>query len=335
VYVDDAILLSPDKAKIDECIHDLQASFNLTEEGDLADYLGLRITRLEDGSISLTQPQLIDSILNDLNFSRNTKPKTIPAPSTILLHRDVEGQPFDEHWSFRSVIGKLNFLEKSSRPDLAFSVHQCARFSSDPKKSHADAIKHIGRYLMGTRDKGIILKPDNQQSFIVYADADFVGNWRKETAESESMTAKSRTGFAITYSGCPISWTSKMQTEVALSTTESEYISLSSALRDVIPLINLTREYKERYDDQNIIFVPTVRCTLFEDNTGALELANTPKMRPRTKHINVKYHHFRDYVRRKIITIQAISTTEQIADLFTKPLPQDLFRKFRDKLQNW
>ena len=296
VYVDDAILLSPRKEAIDVSLQALRANFKLTEEGDIADYLGLKVTRLSTNIISLTQPQLISSILQDLNFSKNTKSKNTPAASTHLLQRDPDGELFDKHWDYRSVIGKLNFLEKSSQPDIAFAVHQCAHFAADPRKSHAEAVKHIGRYLIGTQNQGLILHPESDQSFLVWADADFVGNWNPETAVSNVTTAKSRSGYLITYSGCPISWASKMQTEVALLTTESEYISLSSALRETIPMMNLVHEFKNNFSIGAVVSIPTIRCTLFEDNSGALELATTPKMRPRTKHINIKYHHFQEYV---------------------------------------
>ena len=133
----------------------------------------------------------------------------------------------------------------------------------------------------------------------------------------------------VRYSGLP-----KMQTEVTLSTTESEYVSLSQSLRDVIPLMRLVNEIRERFDE-TISDKPTVRCTVFEDNSGALELANVPKMRPRTKHIGNKYHHFRDKVRDKTISIRAVATADQVADYLTKPLPRDSFQKHRNALQRW
>ena len=188
---------------------------------------------------------------------------------------------------------------------------------------------------MGTSNIGLILQPDVNQSFLVWADADFVGNWNPETAIHDVTTARSQSGYLITYSGCPISWASKMQTEIALSTTESKYISLSTSLRETIPMMRLIQEFKHKFKSVNVTCTPTINCTLFEDNTGALELANTPKMRPRTRHINFKYHHFREYVRRKMIKIQSVRTLEQLADIFTKPLPWDLFIKFRDQFLKW
>ena len=131
--------------------------------------------------------------------------------------------PVQIHQSpYRRVIGKLNFLEKSSRPDIAFAAHQCARFSSEPKTAHYDAVIHLAKYLQGTKDQGIILSPDTAKSFEAYADADFAGNWNKVTVMEDPSTAKSRTGYVITYANCPIIWGSKLQTCVALSTMEAE-----------------------------------------------------------------------------------------------------------------
>ena len=200
--------------------------------------------------------------------------------STHLLQCDQHGELFNEHWDYRSVNGKLSCLEKSSWPDIAFAVHQCTCLAANPMKSHAEAVKQIGRYLIGTCDKVLILQPNSKQSFLVWADANLVGNWKEVTAMSDITAAKSRSGYLITFSGCPILWASKVQIEIALSTTESEYISLSTALWETIPMMCLIGEVRQRFNCGDIVSTPTIQCTLFEDNSGALELANTPKMRP-------------------------------------------------------
>ena len=128
----------------------------------------------------------------------------------------------------------LNFLEKSTRPDIAYAVHQCARFCCEPKQSHIDAVIHLAKYLQGTKDKGIIFNPCKDKSFETYADADFAGNWNKNTAEEDPSTAKSRSGYLITLGSSPVLWSSKLQTQIALSTTEAEYMALSQALRETI-----------------------------------------------------------------------------------------------------
>jgi hypothetical protein len=231
-------------------------------------------------------------------------------------------------------VGKLNFLEKSTRPDIAYATHQVARFCEDPNAEHGEAIEHIAKYLRDTADQGLIFRPDISKSFDTYADADFVGNWHRMTASDDPSTAKSRSGYVIQYAGCPVAWASKLQTIIALSSCEAEYVSLSESLRDTIPLMELVKEIKKS-GFKVISTTATVYCKAFEDNSGALELARLPKMRPRTKHINIKYHHFREYVRLGIIKIFPISTENQLADIFTKPLPQNLFLRLRKELLHY
>jgi ATP-dependent nuclease, subunit B len=186
--------------------------------------------------------------------------------------------------------------------------------------------------LKGTKDRGLILSPDPEKGIQCYVDASFAGDYCSELAEDPS-TLYSRTGYAIMYCGCPILWVSKLQTEITLSTTESEYVALSQAMRDVIPFLNLMKELSSIMEME--IPKAKVKCTLFEDNNGALELARTPRYRPRTKHIALKYHHFREHVKRGLVSIMPIDTKEQIADQFTKALDLTTFQYLRKKLMGW
>jgi hypothetical protein len=132
----------------------------------------------------------------------------------------------------------------------------------------------------------------------------------------------------------PYYWGSQLQTEIALSTTEAEYLALSTALRNAIPIMCLVKEIKRNLE-LPMDTVPKVHCTLFEDNSGAVELAKVPKMRPHTKHINPKYHHFRKYVHNGFVKVVQVSTNDQWADISTKNLPRDLFLHFRKKILGW
>jgi hypothetical protein len=184
----------------------------------------------------------------------------------------------------------LNYLEKSTRPDIAYAVHQCARFALHPTAGHAVAVKHIGRYLLSTKDKGIICTP-NDNANECYADADFEGNWNEEIADIDKATSQSRTGYVIKYAGMMLTWGLQLQTETALSATETEYLALSTALRQAVPIIDYLDELREFgfkfNNNRNEIF-----CKAFEDNEGALEMTRSPRFRPTTKHINIKYRHF-------------------------------------------
>jgi hypothetical protein len=111
----------------------------------------------------------------------------------------------------------LLYLSNNSRPDIAFAVHQCARFSHAPRQIHAAAVKSIGRYLIRTRDKGLIMSPTGDLRVDCYVDADFAGLWLQED-QQDPLSVKSRTGYLILIGGCPLTWTSKLQAEVALLT---------------------------------------------------------------------------------------------------------------------
>ena len=337
VYIDDCIVFGPNAEALDQVVKDLRScpqQFTVDDQGDVGDFLGIRIKKRKDGSIHLSQPQLIDSIIQDLHLQPGSNSKATPSVTSTLLHKDTDGPDMQPEFHYRSVIGKLNFLEKSTRPDISVSVHQCARFSEAPKKSHAEAVKRIGRYLLATRDKGLIIQPNEPRQFDCWVDADFAGNWRQADAHNDPMTAKSRSGWIVRFAGAPITWASKMQTITAMSTTEAEYIALSTSLREVIPLMGLLTEARAHgvlIDD----LPPKVHCTVFEDNSGALELARLPKIRPRTKHINQSYHHFREHVERKDILVEATPTEQQLADILTKPLAEHRFAQHRKSIMGW
>jgi hypothetical protein len=136
LYTNDSLLAGPDKKEIEAIIDELQtkAKLAITVEGDLADSLGVNIDRRSDGTIHLSHPHLIDQILKDLRFNDNfTKARSTPPA-------------FDGSFDYKLVIGKLNYLEKATRSNISFAVHQCARFVSNPKKEHGDAVRWIGRY---------------------------------------------------------------------------------------------------------------------------------------------------------------------------------------------
>ena len=335
LYTDDSILAGPDKKEVDEIIDQMRkAKLDITDEGNVEDFLGVNIERRTDGTVKLSQPHLINQILKDLKMDKQPiRSKETPAASSKILSKFPESQAFDNSFHYRSVIGKLNYLEKCTRPDIAYATHQCARFTENPKIEHGKAVRWLARYLKGTIDKGIIMSPNDSVDLQLFVDADFSGNWT-QLESNDRDSARSRHGYIITYNGCPLLWKSQMQTEIALSSTESEYIGISSGLRDVIPIMRTLQEMKEegfpigRIDSD-------VYCRVFEDNSGALEMAKVHKYRPRTKHMNVKYHHFREYVTRGDVTLHAIRTDDQPADMLTKPLNYSILTRHRKTVMGW
>ena len=335
LYTDDSILVGPDQQELDNILEEIKSTgLDITSEDGIEDFLGVNIDHHSDGTIHLTQKRLIQSILDDLGLnSPNVKCHSTPMASSKLLSRHPNSPAFDQSFDYRRVIGKLLFLEKSSRPDLTYAVHQCARFSHDPKVEHGNAVKRIGRYLKGTMDQGLIMKPDMKSKLDLHVDADFAGNWDKEIAATDPATAQSRHGYVLRYCGIPLLWASQLQSIIALSTTEAEYIGMSRALQDTLPVLWILQEMHSLGYAVHATKAD-VHCTVFQDNSGAVEIANNPKYRPRTKHINQRYHFFRSYIGTHI-TVLPISTDDQVADIFTKPLPQEAFIRHRNTLQWW
>ncbi|KAL7523409.1 hypothetical protein ACHAXR_000164, partial [Thalassiosira sp. AJA248-18] len=165
-----------------------------------------------------------------------------------------------------------------------------------------------------------------------HVDADFAGGWDSgDTSNPESVL--SSTGFVISYAGCPIYWRSKLQSEITLSMTESEYIALSMAMREVLPFLNLMSKI------QKFLLMhkskPKFFCTVWGDNRSYIKVAESPKFTTRTKHIALKYHHFRQFVSNGTVYIQPIDTIEQTADILMKPLDGVKFTCLRKKLCGW
>jgi hypothetical protein len=185
------------------------------------------------------------------------------------------------------------------------AVHPCARFCSNLKALHELAIKWIICYLHATKDKGLILKPTPSFSLDMFVDADFASMWHKEYAAlQDNMLC--RTSFIITFYGCPVAWSSKLQTEIALSTTESEHIALSIPMRELLPLWQLLEDiltnsfiHIPKLSYSTTIHTSTLAPSkVYEDNSACIILATTKAtFKPRTKHITIKWHCFHDQVR--------------------------------------
>jgi len=259
--------------------------------------------------------------------------KATPA-SITPIGTDADGEAFKEKWKYSSVIGMLLYLSSNSRPDIQFAVHQCARFTHNPRNSHAQAVKRIIKYLAGTQDKGLTFKPDKKMKLDCYVDADFAGLWNYED-DQDPVCVKSRTGYVFTLGGCPLTWSSKLQGLVACSTLEAEYIALSQAMRELLPMQELLQEIGDKLG-LDFASPAIMHSTVFEDNNGALGLATSPQLTPRTKHISVKYHFFKSKIGLdKGICIQKVESSEQKADCFTKGLPGETFKHIRKILQGW
>ena len=212
-------------------------------------------------------------------------------------------------------------------------------FHSLSSTSHEEAVKHICRYLKGAKGHGLTFQPTTNLDLNLYVDANFAGLWGHED-DQDPVCVKSRTGYVLTLGGCPISWSSKLQTEIALSTTEAKFIALSQAMRELIPTRRLLAEISEQMRLQGDSPV-LIKSTVFEDNQGCLSLVNVPKMSTRNKYISLKYHFFRSHSGTDkdgsggSVVATYVKSEEQKADIFTKGLGPAQFKVIRKLLMGW
>ena len=337
MYCDDILMWSRDEKHIYALgVLLREKGVDLEEEGDAAGFLGVKLTRIEaTGQILMTQEGLIDRVIESLGLINDqSTPKATPCARAPLT-KDPDGEPASGTFNYPSVVGMLLYLAGHSRPDISYSVHAAARFTFCPKRSHELAVKRIGRYLMHTRDKGLVMTPSEHLNINAYPDADFAGLYGFESS-ADPVCVRSRTGFIITVANCPILWHSKLQTETAMSTMEAEVVAFASCCRELFPIIDLVDEVG------NAVGISSsdkakMHIIIHEDNAGALILAKTlpPQFTPRSKHYAVKTHWFREQIVRRGIEVLKIETLEQIGDICTKCLPRAQFEYLHKKIMGW
>ena len=190
VYVDDLIIFAPTEDKLDWVEQSFAKStneydsFEFTNEGAVTAYLGIEVVHEVDGAIHLKQPFLIDRILVAMD-AKQGKTHSTPAEGRLFKYADSEKDT--SGINYRLIVGMMNYLAGTTRPDIAFAVHQCAQFCQDPRKPHFVALRRIARYLCRTKDKGLIMKPSKgEHSIGAYADADFAGDFHKDFSDDPS-----------------------------------------------------------------------------------------------------------------------------------------------------
>jgi Reverse transcriptase (RNA-dependent DNA polymerase) len=335
VYVDDTLFYASKAEYIDQVIQQIKDSdMDLEVEGEVAGFLGVHMHRDDNQhTITLTQTGLIKRIIEAVGVT-HLPPKCTPADHVPLV-KDTNGDPVNGTFNYSSVIGMLQYLQNHTRPDITYAVSQCARFVHFPRKSHEDAVIRICQYLKGTSEQGLILQPSTTLKIDCFVDADFAGLWPHED-RNDPTCVKSRTGFVIKLSNCPVIWGSKLQGSIALSTMEAEYLALSSTMRELIPFKELVTAVGNAVGFTSNE-ITTIRTTVWEDNVGAWTLANLEPGRstPRSKHYAIRTHWFRGKLKPTNTEVCQISSDEQDADIMTKGLRIDPYRKNRKRFSGW
>jgi hypothetical protein len=208
---------------------------------------------------------------------------------------------------YQSAVGALMYAMLGTRPDLAFAVASLSQFSSNPGQPHWDAIKHVLRYMRGTTDYRLTYGGRAGASLLFdgYCDSD----WGSSKDDRRSVT-----GYTFMLGGGAVSWQSKKQPTVALSSVEAEYMAACQAAREALWWQKLLHEL-------GVARHPTT--VIHSDSQGSIALSKNPEHHARSNHIDIRHHFIREQVAANHISLQYMPTEDMLADVMTKPLSRD------------
>ncbi|KAL4569482.1 hypothetical protein LXL04_025120 [Taraxacum kok-saghyz] len=322
VYVDDIILTGNNSDAIDRVVHSLSKSFALQDMGPLSYFLGIEVQR-HGCDLLLSQRKYIMDLVERAKLSKS---KSVPSPMTTTANLALgDSPPFHDPVQYRQLVGALQYVTLS-RPDITYAVNKACQFMHSPTENHWTAVKRILRYLHGTSDHGLRINHNSDAVLHAYTDAKF----NSLSAFSDADWAgcpddrRSTGGFAICLGSNLVSWSARKQKTASRSSTESEYKALADTVAELTWLEALLRELQIP-----IPAAPNLWC----DNLGATYLSANPVFHARTNHVEVDFHFVREKVAEGRLSVQFISTHDQIADVFTKPLAVERFLFLKSKLR--
>lgn len=309
IYVDDILLFTNEPTYSENLKSKLMNEFKMKFLGEAKQCLGIRISRSE-GDIYLDQEEYISQMLIKFNMDK-CNPVTTPTDVNVKLSKEMSPKTAEERKEmseipYQQAIGSLIFASQCTRPDICLAVNKLSKFNNCPGKDHWSAVKRIFRYLQGTKSAKLKFSKNGNRDLIAYSDSDWAG---------DSDERRSVTGYVCTFQGGPVSWTTKHQPTIALSTTEAEYMALSATVQEIMWLRGLNSELHPDFNNT----ATTVYC----DNQSAIHLASTSKYLARSKHIDVRHHFIREKKELNIVNFVGIGTDAMVADNLTKAVPAD------------
>jgi len=313
IYVDDLLIFCPHHL-LQDIKQIFTNRFNMKDLGEATNVLNMVIHRnRKAGTLTLSQPGYIKDLLSTFGMEHSRPVATPLDPGTSLPK--ITTTPTDaEQLPYRQAVGKLTWAATGSRPDIAFSTSLISRHMSAYNKSHWSAVKRILRYLTGTVYLGLTFQRSPRGMILQgYSDADWGG---------DKDDRKSTSGYLFILCNAPVTWASKKQSTVALSSTEAEYLAASAATKEALWLRKLLTECGYPQSKPTIIF---------EDNQGCIAISQNPSHHPRTKHFDIQHHFVREKVQSGEIILKYCPSDRMLADFLTKPLNRNKLTVLRDK----
>jgi len=321
IYIDDITLASKSSTAIDKYVQLLSQHFKCRDLGPTSFLLGVSVERTRSThTLKLHQHQFILDLLQKYGMS-DCKPVLTPLPPKLILSHSMapttqEDKDFMAQVPYLSAVGSLQYLAMMTRPDIAHSVAYLARFNANPGPEHWKALKHLCRYVKGTIDHKLTYQGDlaNKELFLTYSDA----------SHGDCVdTGRSTAGYVTMMAGGAVGWYSKLQTIVALSTTEAEYMAAVEAGKEVAWMRNILSEFGYGVQEPS---------TLKMDNQSAITVSKNPEHHGRMKHLDLRLYWLRDKVEHGMLTPDFIPTGEMIADCLTKCVPAPKVRFCREQM---
>ena len=299
VYVDDLLLCGNGTKAVESVKDSLLATFEGRDLGPTDHFLGIKIRRDRGNrTVFLSQENYVRNILERFRMADCHTVSTPMEPGTKWTSDTAIA---DSDFPYQELVGCLMYLAVSTRPDIAYVTNCLARFVCNPKNNHVQVAKRVLKYLQGTKSVGIWLADRSQKLLAGYCDANYGGC---------EETRRSTTGYVFTFSGSLISWQTKLQKTVAVSTTEAEYMAAAAAAKEALYLRKIV----------NDIGFGAQCITIYCDNHGAVNLTKNALTVSRTKHVDVAHHFVRNRVSRGELQFEYIQTNDQLADFLTKAL---------------
>lgn len=321
VHVDDFLITASSRDAAANFKSELKGLWSISDLGEAKFCVGIAISRDRTArTASLSQTALIDRIISQFGQS-DADPISTPMDEGAArsLRRPLPSDPpFDvaavNDLPYRSLVGSLMYLAVGTRPDISFAVSKLCQFLDCYRRDHWLAAVRVVRYLKGTRNLSLVLGGSHALDLIAFSDSSF--------ADCPD-TRRSTMGFCTSLGGAVATWSARRQKTVTISSCEAEYIALSETSREILWLRQFLRELN---------LLNSSPAILLCDNNGSMVLAADPTHHSRSKHIDVKHHFIRERVDEGSVDLWRVPSADNLADIFTKPLPRPAFLRFRDFL---
>lgn len=312
IYVDDIIVVCKNNRQFAMLERDLRSELEISSLGEVSHFLGIKVTKDENGFYSISQRAFIREIAERFGLG---DAKGSKLPLDIGYYKLQNSGTLADSEQYHSLVGALLYVAMNSRPDIAAAVSILSRKSNCPRECDWLELKRVVRYLLATENYELKLgQQDRDLTLVGFSDADWAG---------DTTDRKSTSGFAYQLGGATVSWGSRKQCCVSTSTMEAEYIALSEAGQEAVWLRRLLSELGEKQLN------PTV---VNEDNRSCMDFVSQDRQNKRSKHIDTKYFHAKDLCSSGVIQLKYCPTDSMIADVFTKPLGASKMKQYAEQL---